>query len=298
MKRQRTTTIFGLAILASSLSPAFGNDDILNLLRRDDGGVGIKSAPVQTPSQAGEAELSQWSKPNWIVSRDNAPGLSAGASHADSGDQSFGFEAVLGWESEHVFRGMQEAKQTAVGGVEVHYGEAYGGVWANVPTADDFNSYQTRIDVYGGYGFDLGSSVYADIGVNGYIRPKTAAMFHEESSVEVYGGLSTGGPFSPAIYAYYDFVLERYTLEASAQYVLPFGQTDLVLGGTAGYSGGTGVDYAYAQGDVEVVYNLDKHTHIGLGGHVAVSSEPTFIEGLAITGDSSTWFGLRLRTGQ
>jgi hypothetical protein len=203
----------------------------------------------------------------------------------------------LGWDSEHIFRGTQLAKQNLVGGLEGSFGAAYAGVWAVLPTPDDFNSYQTRIDLYAGYGFDIGNSIFADVGVNGYIRADSGTLFNQEDSVEAYGGISWDSQINPSIYAYYDFVLERYIFEASAEYTLPFGRTDLVFGGTAGYSGGSGIDYSYAQADAELVYNFNTNTSAGIGGHFALSSEPTFLDGLAVTDENTAWFGIRLRAG-
>jgi len=290
---------------------AIAGDDVLSQLRNEDGTTGVrtptKPAALAKPAQPDQSIASAgWKKPTWTLGPTNVPMLSAkggpGSGSAgylmdDSSGDDLSLKVVLGWDSEFIFRGQQLAKQIAVGGVEANYGNAYVGVWGNVPSPDDFDSYQNRIDIYAGYGFDIGSNLYADAGVNGYIRSNSGALFNQKDSVEGYFGLSMDGPLSPSLYGFYDIELDRYTIEASAEYTLPFGRTDLVLGGTAGYSGGKGIDYAYFQADAELVHNFTRNASIGIGGHFAVSSEKTFLEGLALTGDNTTWFGIRLRSG-
>ncbi len=208
------------------------------------------------------------------------------------------FEFVAGWDSEHVFRGTQQSKQNITGGIEARMDQVYAGVWAVLPTADSFAAYQDRIDVYAGYGFALSDGAWADIGVTGYIRPDNGLLFSYEDSVEVFAGVSGSGPFSPALYGFYDFVLEQATIEASAEYIVPVGRTDLVFGGTAGYSNGSSLDYGYVQADVELAHNFNRNTAVSLGGHFAASTEPTFLQGLALTSERTSWFGVRLRTAR
>ncbi|PHR59641.1 MAG: hypothetical protein COA47_09065 [Robiginitomaculum sp.] len=270
--------------------PAVANDTDVQL-RPADGSIRSANTQAQNQWQQANANTSTSSSYNAGIA---VSSYDAGSSKGDKLE----FEAILRWDSEYIFRGAQQAKQNVSGGIEARYGSAYGGVWTVVPTPDGFNSYQTRIDVYAGYGFDISGAVYGDVGVNGYIRPDDGILFAQDDSIEAYAGITWDSELSPAIYGYYDFVLERFTIEASANYVVPFGRTDLVIGGAAGYSNGNGFDYSYFQADAELVHNFTRNTSIGLGGHWAVSTEPTFLDGLAITGDNTTWFGIRLRTGQ
>jgi len=244
--------------------------------------------------------------PTWMMAATSRPLLSANASDSGQGaylssgggsTSTVEFEVVLGWDSEHVFRGTQQAKQNVTGGIEARFDRAYAGAWAVLPTADSFGAYQNRIDLYAGYGLDLSDTMMADIGITGYIRPDTGLLFAAKDSVEIFGGISGDGPLRPAVYAFYDFVLERAAVEASAEYMLPVGRTDLVFGGTAGYTSGTGIDYGYLQADVELVHNFNRNASVAIGGHFAASTETTFLQGLAQSSDRTTWFGLRLRSG-
>jgi len=280
---------------------AVAADPVLQL-RQENGTIGAPSRP--NPQYAAtQIQSQQWTAPTWLQSGSNSPTLSAnaqsttdsGSSYGSGASTDFGLEAVIGWDSEHIFRGQQLAKQNISAGAEATYGNSYAGVWAVLPTADRFNAFQNRIDLYAGTGFDLAGTLYADIGVNGYIRTDDGILFATEDSVEAYAGLSANGRFSPAVYAFYDFILERYTFEASAEYILPFGRNDLVAGAVAGYSGGDGVDYGYFQADIEARYNINRNTSIGLAGHLAASTEPTFLDGLGVTSDTTAWFGLRLK---
>ncbi len=211
------------------------------------------------------------------------------------GFREFNFKASATYTSEYVFRGQQFAKHGVQGGVEISTGGFYAGAWAVLPTEDDFNAYQTEIDVYGGYGFDLTESVYADIGVTGYIYSSPQLLFARQDSVEAYAGLSLDMPFKPSLYGFYDFETEMATVEASLEYTLPFGRTDLNLGVTGGYADGNGAEYTYFQTDAELVYNFNRQASLGIGGHWAISEDNRFLDGLGLTDDNSSWYGITLK---
>lgn len=205
------------------------------------------------------------------------------------------FKTTLAWDSEYVFRGAQYAKQNVNGGLELSSGGLYGGFWALVPTADDANAYQTEVDIYGGYGLAVNDMVFADVGATGYIYNKPQLLFAQKDAFEVYGGLNFTLPLDPSVYAYYDFDNDVTTVEASAAYTLPFGRTDLVIGGAGGFRTGSGTGDSYFQGDVELVHNFNRRTSLALSGHWAIDSKKTFLNGLTISDDNSTWFGLTLK---
>ncbi|MCF6292058.1 MAG: hypothetical protein L3J04_01550 [Robiginitomaculum sp.] len=294
-----------IIILGASLALpgfAFAADNILQQLRSD---VYEPTASYDRMAlvQNSQIEPMQRSKSTWMVSDDKPSGFSAKAQTNNSGNYSsygsdINLEAVITWNSENVFRGLQESKQNIAGGIEISSANLYGGIWAVKPVADRFGAYQDRIDIYAGYGFDLNDTIQADIGVTGYIRPDNGLLFAYDDSVEAYAGISLGGEYNPALYAFYDFVLERFVFEASAEYIIPIARTDLVFGGTLGYSNDNGFDFGYAQADVEIVHNFNRNLSIGIGGHFAASTETTFLQGLALSGKNSTWFGLRLRASQ
>lgn len=213
------------------------------------------------------------------------------------GNLEFDFKSTVSFNSEYIFRGEQFAKHNVQGGVEISTAGFYAGAWAILPTEDRFDAFQTEIDVYGGYGFDLTESVYADVGVTGYIFNSPQLLFANKDSVEAYAGLSFSAPLNPSIYGFYDFDREAATIEASLDYTLPFGRTDLKLGATGGYTDSKGKvrDYAYFQADAELVYNFNRQTSIGAGGHWNISEDRRYIDGLSISDKNSTWYGITLK---
>lgn len=258
--------------LAGAAMAAAGKDD-LRKLRRDAGGV----------------------HPQSMAAHYNGGSVKDGSNILPFGFRDVKVKATVNYSSEYVFRGAQFAKHNVQGGLEVSTGGLYAGGWAVLPTEDDFDSYQTEIDLYAGYGFDLTGSVFADIGANYYVFNAGQNLFSRTSSAEVYGGLSLNSVFNPSVYGFYNFEAETATIEASLDYSLPFGQTDLVLGATGGYASGEGVDYAYFQADAELVYNLNRQASVGVGGHWAISEDERFLDGLGITDNNSTWFGITLK---
>ncbi len=224
-----------------------------------------------------------------------APSRTANAS--PFGMRDVDFKATVSFNSEYIFRGEQFAKHNVAGGIEASSGGFYAGAWAILPTEDDFNAYQTEIDVYGGYGFDLTESVYADVGVTGYIFNGPQLLGTNDDSVEVYAGLSLNAPLKPSLYGFYDFENEAATVEASLEYSLPFGRTDFNLGVTGGYTDAKGnlEDYAYFRADAELVYNFNRQASIGVGGHWAISEDRRFLDGLTTSDDNSSWYGITLK---
>lgn len=298
------TSALIIALGASLTLPnlALAEDSVLQQLRGESDIVASSYTTIE-PLQDIQVQPVKWNKPAWTSSGDKPAGFSANAQTSSAGGSSsygsdINFEAVIAWNSENVFRGLQESKQTIAGGIEISSASLYGGVWAVAPVADSFGAYQDRIDIYAGYGFDLSDTIQADIGVTGYIRPDNGLLFAYDDSAEIYAGISLGGEYNPAFYAFYDFILERFIFEASAEYIIPIARTDLVFGGTLGYSNDNGFDFGYAQANVEVIQNFNRNLSIGIGAHFAAATETTFLQGLALSGKNSTWFGLRLRASQ
>ncbi len=222
-------------------------------------------------------------------------GTGYGANTPVFGYRAFKVKATASFTSEYVFRGEQRAKHSAQGGLEISTGGFYAGGWAVIPAKDRFDAYQTEIDLYGGYGVDLSETLYADIGVNGYIYNGPQLLFANRDSVEVYGGLSLSGPFKPSLYGFYDFRTRAATIEGALEYSLPFGRTDLVSSATGGYTDGRGFSYGYFQTDAELVYNFNRRASLGLGGHWAISEDRRFLKGLSLSQNNSTWYGITLK---
>jgi uncharacterized protein (TIGR02001 family) len=79
-----------------------------------------------------------------------------------SGTASADWSANLGYASEYHYRGIFQKNSSASGGVDFEAGGFYAGTWA----ADVGDGLE--VDLYGGYGFDIGESVSLSIGATGY----------------------------------------------------------------------------------------------------------------------------------
>lgn len=248
-------------------------------------------APGQLRKEAGPVQ------PQSMAASYGGTRTNSNATQQPFGFRDVDFKATVSFNSEYVFRGEQFAKHNVQGGVEVSTNGFYAGAWAILPTEDDFNAYQTEIDVYGGFGFDLAENVYADVGVTGYIFNAPQLLFANHDSVEAYAGLSLNMPLKPSLYGFYDFDEKTATVEGSLEYSIPFGRTDFNLGATGGYTDGKGSaqDYAYFQADAELVYNLNRQASVGVGGHWAISEDRRFLDALTVSDDNTTWYGITLK---
>jgi uncharacterized protein (TIGR02001 family) len=79
-----------------------------------------------------------------------------------SGTASADWSANLGYASEYHFRGIFQKNSSASGGIDFEAGGFYAGTWA----ADVGDGLE--VDLYGGFGFDIGESVSLSIGATGY----------------------------------------------------------------------------------------------------------------------------------
>jgi uncharacterized protein (TIGR02001 family) len=79
-----------------------------------------------------------------------------------SGTASADWSANLGYASEYHYRGIFQKNSSASGGVDFEAGGFYAGTWA----ADVGDGLE--VDLYAGYGFDIGESVSLSIGATGY----------------------------------------------------------------------------------------------------------------------------------
>jgi uncharacterized protein (TIGR02001 family) len=138
----------------------------------------------------------------------------AGASIA--GAEELSISSTFGWESDYVFRGVQLAEEFFAPSVDLSYGGYYAGIWAALPVD---TVYGNEVDLYGGYGFGISETVSGDVGFTYYTYPDAQDDFFDSdvNTFEIYGGLSFEAPFSPAVYAFYDFDAGdgTFTIEAS-----------------------------------------------------------------------------------
>ena len=81
---------------------------------------------------------------------------------AASATASADWSANIGYVSEYIFRGIPQKTSSASGGIDYEAGGFYAGTWA----ADVGDGLE--VDLYGGYGFDIGESVSLSVGFTGY----------------------------------------------------------------------------------------------------------------------------------
>lgn len=136
----------------------------------------------------------------------------AGTSFASA--QELSVSAELGYESDYVFRGVTLAEDYFAPSVEISYGDMYAGIWAALPTDSEYDS---EVDFYAGYGFEVSDLISGDVGFTYYTYPDSAdGLFDSDvNTFEVYSGLSFEAPLSPSVYVFYDFDLKAWTVESS-----------------------------------------------------------------------------------
>lgn len=133
--------------------------------------------------------------------------------------------ATFGWESAYVFRGVQLGEETFHPAIDVSYdagfASIYGGVWTALPLDDaEGEAFGDEVDVYAGAAFGVSDLITVDVGFTYYIYPNAEENFYDapDNTFEIFTGVAFEVFLAPAIYAYYDFDLENFTLEASGGY--------------------------------------------------------------------------------
>jgi len=234
--------------------------------------------------------------------------LGAGAVSAQSlADLSL--TGTFDFESEYVFRGAELADKTFMPAVEaglpIAGGDFYAGIWTALPIADE-GAVGNEIDLYIGYAYPVTDMFTVDVGAIYYYYPDTTAALDRER--EIYVGVSADVMLSPAVYAFWDFDQEGYTLEGSIGYTFDLEETAgvagvaLELGGYLGYTdlddvnGGQGATevgngYGYVGGSADLTYALNEMTSAGLGLRVAHNTDDNEAAGVP---DTNFWWGASL----
>ncbi len=172
-------------------------------------------------------------------------------------------QAVVGVETEYVFRGVELAKESIQASLEGAYGNGYFGIWTNEPFDDEFDS---EIDFYAGYGYQINDTLSADFGATVYYYPD-AGTGEVDDTFEAFAGINFEGLASPAFYAYYDFDLEALTLESSFSHSIAVDEKSSVdFGLTAGWVD-TDLDgeYWYYNASADYVYNFTEAMFASIG---------------------------------
>ena len=93
------------------------------------------------------------------------------------------WSANVGVSSSYVFRGLKLSDAQVFGGVdwEANNSGLYAGTWiSNTSGVDD----STEVDLYFGYGFDLGGGIGLDLGFIGYYFPGSDELDSQQDAIE------------------------------------------------------------------------------------------------------------------
>ncbi len=193
----------------------------------------------------------------------------AGASFASA--QELSVSTAVAYESDYIFRGVRYADEFIAPSIDISYGDFYAGIWAALPvdSPETVGDIESEVDFYAGYGFGLSETVSADVGFTYYTFPNEAdgLIDGDVNTFEIYGGLSFEAPLSPAVYAFYDFDKQEFTLEVSGGNSVKVSETTSV--DFSGYLGGVdvrkGLDYLYYGAGVSYVVALAENASWSIG---------------------------------
>ena len=90
-------------------------------------------------------------------------------SHAEGPEISY--SGNIGFMSDYMYRGVHQSSSSAMGGLDLEYGNFYLGTWFADLQEDGWVSGSHRgfeYDIYAGYGFDVSDSISASIGYTIY----------------------------------------------------------------------------------------------------------------------------------
>lgn len=254
--------------------------------------------------------------------------MALGAASASAQDSALSISTTVGWESKYVFRGIQLGEEIITPSIDLSYGGAYIGVWGAFPVDAQANNidddgYWNEVDIYAGYGFALGEMLSADMGVTYYSYPSVQEdLFGDPNTTEIYFGVAAETMASPAVYAYYDFDLENFTVEASIGHSLPLAESmSLDVGVYVGFvfigkdenaigytedDSTTAVDefaegedtYTYYGATADLVYSVNENAALTVGVRWGGSGEDLIGDYNETDFDSSAfWFGGSISVG-
>lgn len=182
----------------------------------------------------------------------------------------YSITADFPYASKYVFRGIQYAKDSFQPSVKLSAGDGYLGIWANQPLDNEFDS---EIDLFAGYNFQLEGGWSFDVGGTLYWYPETDSNSDaDESTFEAYAGLNgTIDGVSVSLYAYHDFTLDVTTVQGGLGYSFPLSEkVDCNLSANVGHaSPDEGDSYTYYTFGVQLPYKLSEKATVTIGGNFA-----------------------------
>lgn len=182
----------------------------------------------------------------------------------------YSLSSDLTYASEYIFRGVQLGDNTLHPSLELTQGDFYLGMWAALPIDQvESKGWSEEFDLYLGYTKELSDKASLDVGATYYYYPDG----NVDESLEAYLGMQFDvGGFTPAVYGYYDFDLEVFTLQGSVGYSIPMAGagTSLDLSATYGYvEPDVGDSYNYYGASAQVPYQLNENATLTFGVHYA-----------------------------
>ena len=189
--------------------------------------------------------------------------------------------AVVGWESEYVFRGVQASKRVVRPGLALEMSDAYAGVEGILSTDSGF-SHLHEFDFYAGLRHDLDDLLLMDFGGVLYYFPRLDREMPREDDLtgEFYLGVGLGVPLDPWLYFSYDVVLEDFTIEGSLSHEIPLhGRLSLELSAAGGHSWlregkpwmAGSVNYFYAETGADIRFAVNESAAISAGGRYSTN---------------------------
>lgn len=111
---------------------------------------------------------------------------------ASQAENEISYSGNIGFMSDYMYRGIHQSSSSAMGGLDVEYGNFYLGTWFADLQEDGWVSGSHRgfeYDVYAGFGFDLTDSISASIGYTIYRYTDKGASAFDDDYDEVNLGL-------------------------------------------------------------------------------------------------------------
>ncbi|NNE41081.1 MAG: hypothetical protein HKN14_09225 [Marinicaulis sp.] len=228
--------------------------------------------------------------------------------------EEFSVTTTVAFESRYVFRGIQFAETSFQPGIDLSYGNFYGGAWLNLPVGDDdfiATPGGEELDLFAGYSASLDGVTSFDIGVTYYTFPDLMSgffdIFEEDgdglgaNTLEIFGGISFDTVLSPSFYIYRDFMFDTTTFEGGVSHSYPISEnTSFDFGGAVGYviDDDAGADYLYGAASADVSYAFTDNASASVGaryGGSDIAGGSLIDDSIAGTTKSSGfWFGLSL----
>ncbi len=168
-----------------------------------------------------------------------------------------------------VFRGVELARDSLQPSLKVTSGDFSSGIWSNLPLT---RHWETEMDFFGSYSFELAKGWTADAGATVYYYPGLNVPGADKTSFEGYFGINgTVGGLSTGTYAYYDFTLKAFTIQESVGYgIVVDPRTSVNFLATVGHIvPETGSSYNYFGFGLSVPYKLTDRTTISVGAQYA-----------------------------